>query len=167
MASSSVSKAAKAKRAAEKTIIPTDERKAVTQYRGFIISEGDEHATNEQAYKLLLKNRKARVAQQVKELESRKKEQEADKRKKRERAIETLGREIMHLADVCSLLSRMETGDDHYFCTEANATFARAALSDAGAEMEQALVDLGLLQRGECGYIVPALADEPEVREAA
>jgi citrate synthase len=167
MASSSVSKAVKVKRAAAKTSIPADELKAVKQWRGFMISDGDEHATNEQAYQLLLRGRKHAAAQQAKEQETRKKNLEADKRRNRERAIETLGREIMHLADIRALLERMEKEDDHYFCAAANATFARAALSDAGAEMEQALVDLGVLQRGECGYFVPALADELEAQAAA
>jgi hypothetical protein len=91
----------------------------------------------------------------------------AQKREARESAIETLRHGIMHLADVRSLLRRMEYGEDNYFTPEAQATFARATLSDAATEMEQALFDLGLLNREPCGFFVPDLAEQLDARGAA
>jgi hypothetical protein len=89
------------------------------------------------------------------------------KRKDREQAIETLRHGIMHLADTRDLLRRMEYGEDKHFTAEAQATFARSTLCDAAAEMEQALHDLGLLNREPLGFFVAGLGEKAEAREAA
>jgi hypothetical protein len=61
MASNSVSKAVK-----KYPGIPEADRKAVTQWRGFMISEGKKRVTDEQAYRSLLKMRKQIAAEQAK-----------------------------------------------------------------------------------------------------
>jgi hypothetical protein len=147
---------------AVKTSIPQSERKEVTQYRGFMIAAGEKDVSNEKAYQVLLKIRAKAEAERKQTAAAKAKEQQVDKREKREQAIKALSRGISQLADTRDLLRLMEKGDFQPFCAESQATFARATLADAGAKMEQALLDLGLIEREKCGYFVDDLSDNLE-----
>lgn len=147
--------------------IPESDRKAVTQYRGFMISQGQKHVTSEQAYRVLLKARERSAAEHAKEQAEKEAADKAQKIEDRARTIEELERGLGALADVCDLLGQMALGKLDYFPAEAIATFARATLASVGSEVEQALRDLGVLKIQECGYFVPDLPEEPEAREAA
>ncbi len=127
---------------AGKVRIPANERKAVTQYRGFMISEGRKHVTDEQAYQSLLKGRMDHASKLAKN-------QEDQKREARENAKELIDPAIMKLGEVRDLLGVIERGGDGFSSDSALAMFARAALSEAGTELEQALFDLGVLKKGK------------------
>jgi len=89
------------------------------------------------------------------------------KREIRESSSKHLQRSIMRLADTRDLLELMEDGDCAPFSAETYATFARATLSDAATEIEQALLDLGLINYGKCGYFVPDRPAKPEAQQEA
>ncbi len=148
------------------TGIPKGDRKAVTQYRGFMISEGKKHVTDEQAYCLLLKVREQSAARLAKERSENEAREGERKRENRARAIKDLEQGMSALADVRALLEIMESGRHTPFCVETNALFARATLADVGVKMEQALVDLRVIERRDPGYFLPEL-EQPEAREAA
>lgn len=159
------SKSSRTKKAA-KTIIPAADRKAVTQYRGWLIAEGDLHATNGKAYRRLLEARKQSAAEESKKQAAEKIEKKEWEAHKQERASKDLEHGLSAMADVRDLLQMMETGEEGAFCVEANARFARATLADAGVKMEQALIDLRAIKRQPAPYFLPEI-DEPEAQEAS
>jgi hypothetical protein len=150
-----------------KTSIPAKDRKRVTWMRRFMSLADKKPVTDQKAYSAVLSQRRftaVRLAKQKAEKEV------ADKTRKieiRERAIKALHRGISQLADTRDLLRLMETGDYQSFCAESQATFARAALADAGAEMEQALLDLGLIEREKSCYFLPDLQEKTEAQVTA
>jgi hypothetical protein len=150
-----------------KTIIPKSDHGIVTLYRGILMAEGNKNATNEQAYQIVLKERQKTAAKAKEDAAEKAKEREEQKR---ESAIKTVGRGFSRLADVRDLLEQMEGGDhcigETSFDSEALATFARATLSDAATEIEQALFDLGLPTGEKWGYFVPEFPEKPEAIEA-
>jgi hypothetical protein len=105
--------------------------------------------TGEQAYKSILDERKALAAQQVKQQAD---DKAREQQRKRESARELIDPAIMKLAEVRDLLKAIECGDSGLLDDSALAMFARAALSEAGTELEQALFDLGLLRKGKGDY---------------
>ena len=143
---------AKTKSTSKGVTIPAADRKAVTQYRGWMIAEGKKDVTDERAYQLLLKVRKKTEAERKETAAARVKEQAADKRQARESANESIDPAIMKLGEVRDLLKLIESGDTGGATDSAMAMFARAALTEAATELEQALFDLGVLKKGEHDY---------------
>lgn len=134
---------------AEKLSIPAADRKAVTQYKGFMIAAGEKNVTDQKAYQLHLRIQKKDFEELTKKLAAEAKER---KREARERATELIDPAIMKLGDVRDLLKTIEHGGSEGTSDSALAMFARTALIEAGTELEQALFDLGFLKKGEHDY---------------
>lgn len=168
MARSSVSKAVKAKQA---TAIKAAEKRGAARIVNIAESTGSPKAI---AMKRLIcdaaklyKGKPAELANFYATVERMLLDMQERKREKRERAIKALDRGLLQLSDTRDLLRRMESGDDSYFSVEADAMFARAAVADAGTEMAQALLDLGLIDSKTSYYFVPEPATKREAQVTA
>lgn len=152
-----------------RTVIPASERRAVTVLRALMVSDGEKNVTDEKAYQRLLSGRKEVAAKNAKEQEEHKREA---RKSARESARKSIDPAIMKLGEVRDLLESIEHGDSGPFTDSAMAMFARTALVEAGTELEQALFDLGVLNKGEHdrrpgGWFVNELPANPEAREAS
>ena len=125
--------------------------------------------TNAQAYREILKGEKQNAEQLAKEQAQKIAAEKARKKEARESSIATLQRGIMNLADVNDLLKKIERGEHSGgFTTEALTTFARATLAEVGRNMEQALLDTGLLDRENyAGVFVDHMPEQMEAPAAA
>ncbi len=142
-------------RTAVKTSIPEGDLKYVAQIRGFMISCGKINATNEQAYRHVLKERQRSAAKDIETAAELAKEQEARQIEIREEALEALHSALGKLAQARDTARAIETDQENanYFDHQTLARFARMAIVEGGTELEQALCDLGLIpEETLCGY---------------
>ena len=135
--------------------IPKEERRNVRLVMAVRAEEGKKVKPRE-VYESI---QRARYDKAVEAAKNENKRLADDKRRRIAQAREDIPKALTTLLDIHGLLSMIERGNSE-LGAEAYATFARAALNEAGKELEQAVFDLGVLDLGEpdecdkCGWFV-------------
>jgi hypothetical protein len=139
--------------------IPKQHHRAIRAYLGISLGMGGKQLSPQEAYKAL----QAQWKDEAEQAEQRKQEQQAEAEKNRaDDAKQEADRAIRKLAHVRDFLLDMERGGHDLFCLEDAAMFARALLAEAGAQLEQALFTLGVVEgtdgpKGGEGWFVESL----------